>query len=96
MKKAKALVIDVRDNIATALDPLEKGSTVSVDLLGRVERIKLLSAIPMGHKIALTTIEKGQAVVKYGEPIGLATSTIGRGEHVHTHNVASRPRPVGS
>ena len=45
--------------------------------------------VPPGHKIALTRIEKGDRVIKYGEPIGVATKTIEKGEWVHTHNLRS-------
>ncbi len=40
-----------------------------------------------GHKYALRDIKKGEAVIKYGNPIGIATADIKKGEHVHTHNV---------
>lgn len=40
-----------------------------------------------GHKYARVPIKKGENVIKYGMPIGHATRDIGRGEHVHTHNL---------
>lgn len=40
-----------------------------------------------GHKRALKAILKGEAIIKYGYPIGIARSDINVGEHVHTHNV---------
>lgn len=40
-----------------------------------------------GHKSALFDIKKGEAVIKYGMRIGVATQDISRGEHVHTHNL---------
>lgn len=40
-----------------------------------------------GHKYALADIQKGENVIKYGEPIGHATADIRKGEHVHTHNL---------
>lgn len=43
--------------------------------------------IPAGHKRALTEIKKGEPVIKYGNPIGLATADIAAGEWVHTHNL---------
>ena len=43
--------------------------------------------VPRGHKLALRDIAAGEAVVKYGFPIGLATVDIAAGEHVHSHNV---------
>lgn len=42
-----------------------------------------------GHKYAVRAIGRGEAVVKYGFPIGIATADIRPGEHVHTHNLAS-------
>ncbi len=42
-----------------------------------------------GHKYALCDIPRGANVIKYGNPIGHATADIKKGEHVHTHNVAT-------
>ena len=42
-----------------------------------------------GHKYARVDIQKGENVIKYGNPIGHATCDIKAGEHVHTHNVAT-------
>ena len=42
-----------------------------------------------GHKYARFDIKKGENVIKYGNPIGHATADIKKGEHVHTHNVAT-------
>ena len=43
--------------------------------------------IPLGHKIALTTVASGEEIVKYNAAIGKATEEISTGEHVHTHNL---------
>jgi len=40
-----------------------------------------------GHKYALRDIAAGENVIKYGMPIGHATTAIAKGEHVHVHNV---------
>lgn len=40
-----------------------------------------------GHKYALFDIKTGENIIKYGSPIGHATSDIKKGEHVHTHNL---------
>ncbi len=88
-RKTVIIVIDERDNVATALEALGAGAKVSVEVQGRIEKIKVLSDIPMGHKLALRDIEKGESVIKYGEPIGQSTSKISRGEYVHVHNVVS-------
>ena len=50
-------------------------------------RLKAQQAIPLGHKIALADMAKGDQVVKYDEPIGNASRPIKKGQHVHTHNL---------
>jgi hypothetical protein len=80
-----ALVISERDNVATALEVLEPGREISAG--GR--QLLVRERIPHGHKVALSAIASGQAVVKYGSPIGVASADIPAGAHVHVHNVAS-------
>ena len=52
----------------------------------RVAGVTALEPIPMGHKMAIHSIEAGEAVRKYGFPIGIATRDIRVGQHVHEHN----------
>ena len=80
-----ALVISVRDNVATALQALAPGQRLD---LGESTLIVEESIAP-GHKIALRRIAAGEPVIKYGSPIGTASRDIAAGTHVHTHNVAS-------
>ena len=80
-----ALVISERDNVATALQPLEAGGRL--DINGSV--LTVAEPIPSGHKVALRDIDAGGPVIKYGSPIGVASAAIHAGAHVHTHNVAS-------
>ncbi|MCA1562263.1 MAG: UxaA family hydrolase [Acidobacteria bacterium] len=79
------LVISERDNVATALEPLEIGRRV--DANGAT--VVASEMIAAGHKIALHPIAAGHPVIKYGSPIGLASRDIAPGAHVHTHNLAS-------
>ena len=44
-------------------------------------------SVENGHKYARVPIKAGDAVIKYGEVIGIATADIAVGEHVHTHNL---------
>ena len=90
--KAQVIVINEEDNVATTLESLSAGTEVSVEVQNRIQKITLLSDIPMGHKFALKDVEQGGAVIKYGEPIGQSTVKINRGEHLHVHNVVSQPR----
>jgi hypothetical protein len=79
------LVISDRDNVATALEPLDAGRQIEVN--GGV--IVVGEAIASGHKVALRAIAAGEPVIKYGSPIGLASTDIAPGTHVHTHNLSS-------
>ena len=42
-----------------------------------------------GHKYAVRDIKYGENIIKYGQPIGHALTDIKRGEHVHSHNLAT-------
>ncbi len=53
-------------------------------------KLKALDAIPLGHKIALKDIKKGETLLKYGHDIGRAVSAIGTGHHAHVHNVKTK------
>jgi len=89
-KSTQVIIINEKDNVAIALRELKGGLQVSVEIQGRIQKITLLSDIPMGHKFALKDMEEGEAVIKYGEPIGQSTVKITRGEHVHVHNMTSQ------
>jgi hypothetical protein len=79
------IVISERDNVATALEALNVGRRLEMG--GEVVTVR--ETIPSGHKVALRPIAAGEAVVKYGSPIGTATRAIDAGQHVHVHNVDS-------
>ena len=46
--------------------------------------------IPIGHKIAIATLKKGDAVIKYGVDIGRVVADIEAGEHAHVHNIKTK------
>jgi (2R)-sulfolactate sulfo-lyase subunit alpha len=52
--------------------------------------LKSMMDVPIGHKIALTDIKKGDTVWKYGQDIGKAVADIKKGEHVHVHNLKTK------
>lgn len=84
-----AMVIDKKDTVAVAIEPVKKGEEVSFLLDGKVNVVKAQNDITIYHKIAIKEMKKGEPVVKYGQHIGLAADTIAVGEHVHVHNVES-------
>jgi len=82
-----AIVVDKKDNVATALRQLEPGSSVRVETEAHTVDVVLSQTIPLGHKFALKDVAVGEPIIKYGEVIGLATKKIIKGEHTHVHNV---------
>jgi len=85
----KAIVIDVKDNVATLLADVDANDEVQVMVGDKTTETKVQEGIQFGHKFAMKKISKGQNVVKYGEVIGQATQDIVEGQHVHVHNVES-------
>ena len=85
----KAVVLNSKDNVATALTELEAGEVVVVEVDKNGITVTLVDSIPFGHKFSLTDIKLDSAIMKYGEIIGKATTDIKLGQHVHVHNVAS-------
>ena len=88
--KPKAILIDTRDNVATAFQDLKGGDRVTVALEGTEKTTTLIQDIPFGHKFALSDVALHQPVIKYGEAIGLAIQPIKAGQHVHVHNMESQ------
>lgn len=88
---SRAILMDPIDNVATALADLAAESIVEVGAKagGDKRRLTVAQDIPFGHKLALRDIPKGEPVMKYGWPIGVATDDIRVGCHVHTHNTRS-------
>ena len=79
----KLLILDARDNVAVCLVDLEVGDLIEQDNI----KIKVISRIARGHKIASKEIAKGEGIIKYGERMGHAVAPIAIGEHVHVHNI---------
>jgi (2R)-sulfolactate sulfo-lyase subunit alpha len=53
-------------------------------------KLKTKMDVPIGHKIALVDIKKGDTIWKYGQDIGVAKKPIRKGEHLHVHNVKTK------
>ncbi len=77
--KQPFLVLDEADSVGVALRALKPGEVVN--------GLEVLQRIPKGHKIALTNVQTGTAVIKYAQTIGVASRYIGAGEHVHSDNL---------
>ncbi len=79
----QAIIIDPKDNVATAIRDLKEGDAIETES----GTVVLARDIPFGHKFALTDIPQDEYVVKYGARIGRAMMPIDEGDHVHIHNV---------
>ena len=82
-----AIIIDAKDNVAVAIEPIAKSDNAVYVCEGKEVSLPALEDITIYHKLATRDIAKGEPVVKYGEHIGIASSDIKAGEHVHVHNV---------
>jgi altronate hydrolase len=80
-----AVQLRPEDNTAVAARPLPAGAEIQ----NNGSTFTVQGRVGLGHKIALRPIKKGEAVTKYGQVIGFASSDISPGAHVHVHNVAA-------
>lgn len=93
MSSPHFLVHSPRDNVGVVV---VEGLASGTDMLGVVTetdktlKLKAKSAIPIGHKVALKPLKKGETVIKYGEDIGRMVADAGVGEHVHVHNLKTK------
>ena len=78
--------LNTQDHVAIAVRPLAEGHCVMID----GQKVTIGTAIPRGHKFAVRDVDQGGPVLKYGQPIGIASRPIGIGQHVHSHNLVDK------
>jgi (2R)-sulfolactate sulfo-lyase subunit alpha len=87
------LVHDKNDNVGVVV---VEGLTVGTEMLCVVTednsdfRMTALDDIPIGHKVALVDLKAGETATKYGEDIGKMIGDVGKGHHVHVHNLKTK------
>ena len=85
-----AVIIDPKDNVGVAIEPIVQGSPIMYrDTDGQEICLTAATDVTIYHKFALRDIACGEKIIKYGEHIGEAACDIRVGEHVHVHNVLS-------
>lgn len=93
MHHPQLLVHDSKDNVGVVV---VEGLTAGTDMLCVVTadnsdfRLVAHSDIPIGHKVALTDLKKGDTVIKYGEDIGKMVGDAPKGHHVHVQNLKTK------
>ena len=75
------LLLDPADNVLVARRDVAAGEVLAE------HGLTAAAAAPMGHKLALRFIGKGEAVRKYGVTIGFAAHDCPPGTYLHDHNV---------
>jgi hypothetical protein len=81
----RVLLLAPGDNVAIARRDIAQGTTLQV----QGHSVTLSERVLTGHKFAFRPIAKGERILKYSAPIGIATSNIAPGDPMHLHNVAS-------
>lgn len=84
-----AIILNERDNVATALRALPKGTVANIEG-GTMTTMNIIEDIPLLHKVTLVDLAVGDLVHKYGEVIGAVTQGAAAGSLVHVHNIRSR------
>lgn len=87
------LVHDKRDNVGVVVvEDLKAGDEMLCVVTEDNSDFTLMAKedVPIGHKVALVDIDQGQTVVKYGEDIGQIVAAVGKGGHVHVHNLKTK------
>jgi (2R)-sulfolactate sulfo-lyase subunit alpha len=93
MSAPQLLVHEKKDTVGVVvIEGLKAGTdmTAVVTADNSSFRLKAKMDVPIGHKVALTDIKKGDTVIKYGQDIGRAVADIAKGEHVHVHNLKTK------
>lgn len=97
--KSATLLLHRNDDVLVAKVGLPAGTLVQT----ASGPVALPAPVPAGHKIAYRGRAEGEPIHRYGQVIGLASTSIRPGDHVHVHNlgggemrqvsqVRSRPR----
>ena len=81
---AQFIQLHPTDNVCVAIKALAVGAVLTVGQ----QPVSLAEEIAPGHKFAVRAIGSGEAVLKYGQVIGLSSQAIRPGEWVHSHNLA--------
>ncbi len=87
------LVHDHKDSVCVVVvEGLEANTDMLVCVTHDNSTFRLTSeeAAPIGHKLALKDLKKGDTVYKYGEDIGIMTADCKKGHHLHTHNCKTK------
>lgn len=78
--KPSMLLLNVADDVLIALRPIAKGELLRDGIIAQDD-------VPAGHKVARRALAKGEEIKRYNALIGVASSDIEAGAHIHLHNL---------
>jgi (2R)-sulfolactate sulfo-lyase subunit alpha len=87
------LVHSPKDNVGVIVVEDLKSGTEMGGVITETDKdtsVKANHDIPIGHKVALKDLKKGDTVTKYGEDVGIVLKDAKRGDHVHVHNMKTK------
>ena len=87
------LVHSPKDNVGVVVVEGLIAGTAMLGVITETDQTLNLEArhdIPIGHKVALKPLKKGDTVIKYGEDIGRMVADAAVGEHVHVQNLKTK------
>ena len=93
MANTDIIIHDKKDNVGViVIEKVNKGQDCECWIMedDSSAKIKSISDIPLGHKIAMIDFNEGETIIKYGHDIGKVVKSIKKGEHVHVHNVKTK------
>ncbi|MEC9367120.1 MAG: UxaA family hydrolase [Pseudomonadota bacterium] len=87
------LVHSPKDNVGVVVVEGLKAGTKMLGVITESDttiNVDAKNDIPIGHKVALKDLKKGDTIIKYGEDIGKMVGDAAKGGHVHVHNLKTK------
>jgi|TARA_B110001452_G_scaffold14110_1_gene11591 (2R)-sulfolactate sulfo-lyase subunit alpha len=87
------IIHDEKDNVGVVvIDKITPNQDCFCWIMENDKTVKIqsINEIQLGHKIAMTDLNEGDTILKYGHDIGKVVKSIKKGEHVHVHNVKTK------
>ena len=93
MANTDIIIHDKKDNVGdVVIEKITPNQDCDCCIMENDDSTKIQSKneIPLGHKIAMTDLNEGDTIIKYGHDIGKVDKSIKKCEHVHVHNVKTK------
>lgn len=88
-----AVLHDSKDTVAVAVvEGIKAGTELTAWIMeeDKLIQVQAKQDIPIGHKVAMTNMNVGDTVYKYGVDIGKVVAPITAGDHAHVQNIKTK------